>query len=103
MRSIIVLALAAASTTALAQTTTPPTRDSFDPKVTEFYELKPVKITPGATNSDAPSDAIVLFNGKDFNEWTAAKDGGAPKWDLKDGAMTVSKGNGDVKTKKEFR
>lgn len=100
MRSILVLTLAAIGTTALAQTTS---RDQFDPKVTEFYDLKPEKITPGATNSDAPSDAIVLFNGKDFNEWTSARDGGAPRWDVKEGAMTVTKGTGDVKTKKEFR
>src|ERR1700749_2746984 len=101
MRSILFMALATASTAAFAQTTT--SRDQFDPKVTEFYELKPQKITPGATNSDAPSDAIVLFNGKDAGEWVAAKDGGAPKWDVKDGAMTVSKGGGDVRTKKEFK
>ena len=100
MRTIFLIALTALSTAALAQTTS---RDQFDPKVTEFYDLKPEKITPGATNSDAPSDAVVLFNGKDFNEWTSARDGGAPKWDLKDGAMTVMKGTGDVKTKKEFR
>lgn len=107
MRSILVLAIAAIGTTAclpvgnaLAQGTP---RDQMDPKVTEFYDLKPVKITPGATNSDAPSDAIVLFNGKDAGEWVAAKDGSAPKWDVKDGAMTVSKGGGDVKTKREFR
>src|ERR1041385_9431177 len=100
MRTLILIGLSALSTAALAQT---PPRDRFDPKVAEFYDLKPQKITPGATNSDAPSDAIVLFNGKDFNEWTSAKDGGAPKWDLKDGAMPVAKGTGDVKTKKEFR
>ena len=100
MRAIFLIGLSALSTAALAQTTS---RDQFDPKVTEFYDLKPEKITPGATNSDAPSDAIVLFGGKDFNEWTSARDGGAPKWDVKDGAMTVTKGTGDVKTKKEFR
>jgi hypothetical protein len=97
---ILLLGLGALSTAALAQGIS---RDQMDPKVTEFYDLKPEKITPGTTNSDAPSDAIVLFNGKDFNEWTSAKDGGAPKWDLKEGAMTVAKGTGDVKTKKEFR
>ena len=100
MRSILVLALAAVSTTALAQGTP---RDQMDPKVTEFYDLKPTKITPGATPQDAPSDAIVLFNGKDAGEWEAAKDGSAPKWDIKDGAMTVTKGGGDVRTKKQFR
>lgn len=99
MRSILALAFAAISSAALAQGTP---RDQMDPKVTEFYDLKPTKITPGATPQDAPSDAIVLFNGKDFTEWEAARDGGAPKWDLKDGAMTVSKGGGDVRTKKSF-
>lgn len=103
----MVLALAAVSTTALLSTGdalaqgTP--RDQMDPKVTEFYDLKPTKITPGATPQDAPSDAIILFNGKDASEWEAAKDGSAPKWDLKDGAMTVTKGGGDVRTKKQFR
>jgi len=99
MRSILVLTLATIATAGFAQTTS---RESFDPKVTEFYDLKPVKITPGATPNDAPSDAIVLFNGKDASEWEAAKDGSAPKWDLKDGAMTVAKGGGDVRTKKTF-
>ena len=76
-------------------------RESLEPSVTELWEPKPPKVTPGNNGSEAPSDAIVLFNGKDANEWTTA-DGSAAKWDVKDGAMTVVKGTGDIKTKKSF-
>ena len=76
-------------------------RDSFDPTVTELWEPKPPKITPGANAGEAPSDAILLFNGKDLNEWTSS-DGSPAKWDLKDGAITVKKGTGIIKTKKVF-
>jgi hypothetical protein len=31
---------------------------------TEIWEPKPTKVEPGKTPSDAPSDAIVLYNGK---------------------------------------
>ena len=76
-------------------------RNALDPKVTEIYEPKVTKIAPGANAGDAPSDAVVLFNGKDLSEWTAL-DGSAPKWEVKDGAVTVKKGGGDIKTKKAF-
>jgi hypothetical protein len=98
MRSIFLFLLCFIATASFAQNTP---REQLDPKVTEVWDLKPAKITPGTNPGDAPSDATVLFNGKDLNEWTAG-DGSAPKWELKDGAMTVSKGGGDVKTKKTF-
>ena len=34
-----------------------------DPATTEIWKPEAKVITPGKTNSDAPSDAIVLFNG----------------------------------------
>ncbi len=48
---------------------------------------EPKVVTPGATSSDAPSDAIVLFNGKNFDAWK-----GAQKWKVDDdgGATAVS-------------
>ncbi|MFN7603353.1 MAG: DUF1080 domain-containing protein, partial [Bacteroidota bacterium] len=45
-------------------------RESFDPKVTEVWEPKARKVTPGATAGEAPSDAIILFSGRDLAEWT---------------------------------
>jgi Domain of Unknown Function (DUF1080) len=76
-------------------------RESLDPTVTELWEPKPAKIAPGTNSGDAPSDAIILFNGKDAAEWTAA-DGSAAKWDVTDGALTVKKGGGIIKTKRTF-
>jgi hypothetical protein len=70
-----------------------------DPKLTEEYVNVPI-ITPGA-NNQAPSDAIVLFDGKGLNEWTSEK-GDAAKWETKDGMMTVAKGVGAIITKRTF-
>lgn len=60
-------------------------------------EKEPTVIDPGPP----PTDAIVLFNGKDLSQWKA-QNGGEPKWRLLgDGAMEVS-GTGSIVTKEEF-
>ncbi|HZS07972.1 MAG TPA: DUF1080 domain-containing protein [Blastocatellia bacterium] len=69
----------------------------FPPPKTE-----PPIVTPGARPGDPPSDAIVLFDGKDLSAWKSLKDGGEAKWEVKDGAMVVARGTGDVVTKQEF-
>lgn len=76
-------------------------RNALDPKVTEYYEPKAPKITPGTNAGEAPSDAIILFDGKNLDEWTSL-DGSPAKWDVQGAAFTVKKGTGDVKTKKVF-
>jgi hypothetical protein len=76
-------------------------RETLEPTVTELWEPKPAKVEPGVNPYTAPSDAIILFNGKDLNDWTSL-DGSLPKWVVKDGAFTVVKGGGDIKTKKTF-
>jgi hypothetical protein len=35
---------------------------------------RPGVVTPGKTAADAPSDAIVLFDGKNLDEWVMDKD-----------------------------
>ena len=73
------------------------------PEQTEFYDPVPPVVTPAAVLAGAPSDAIVLFNGKNFNEWQSDKDGSAPPWTLNaDGSMTVKGKTGDIKTKRVF-
>lgn len=71
-----------------------------DPKLTEVWEPVPRVVTPG-TGPGAPSDAIVLLNGKDLSEWQHV-DGGPAKWKLGDGAVTVVKAAGNIKTKRSF-
>ena len=72
-----------------------------DPKATEVWEPEPRVVTPGATATNAPSDAIILFDGTNLDEWTN-NDGEAAGWTIGDGAMTVKKGSGVIKTKRNF-
>lgn len=73
------------------------------PEETEYYTPVPPVVTPGANFAAPPSDAIILFDGKNMDEWTALKDStGAKKWTLADGVMTVDKTAGDLQTKRKF-
>ncbi|MFA5588379.1 MAG: DUF1080 domain-containing protein, partial [Mariniphaga sp.] len=66
------------------------------PEMTEIWDPEVPVVTPGATPLDAPSDAIVLFDGVDIGrEWTNGK-GGVPGWKVEDGCVTVVKGEGVI-------
>lgn len=75
------------------------------PEMTEFWEPQVPVVTPGKPASNAfitaPSDAIILFDGKDLSKWKN-KDGGPANWEVKDGVFTVKKGTGDISTKQDF-
>jgi hypothetical protein len=74
-----------------------------DPKATEFYSPVPKVVTPGKTAADAPSDALVLFNGKNLDEWTSTNDTTkAAAWTVAKNLLTVKKGTGNIQTKKSF-
>ncbi len=74
-----------------------------DPKATEYYTPVPNKVTPAKGLASAPSDAIVLFNGTNFDEWELVNNPtSVDKWDLVDAAMRVNKKRGDIQTKKKF-
>ncbi|MEQ8469927.1 MAG: DUF1080 domain-containing protein [Marinoscillum sp.] len=124
MRSILIFLLAISSTTIWAQL---PEIDwdelgKTSPwEATELYkEVK--KVTPG-DGTKAPSDAIVLFDGDDLDQWQKAQYGspvnmegfealakladpnykGAPaEWTLKNGELEVKPGTGSIATKKAF-
>lgn len=71
------------------------------PSLTEVWKPEPRIITPGASASAAPSDAIVLFDGKSTDAWVGT-DGGPIKWNIADGALTVKGGAGEITTKEKF-
>ncbi|NQU55351.1 MAG: DUF1080 domain-containing protein [Bacteroidetes bacterium] len=76
--------------------------DKMTPGMTEKWDPEISKVTPGKTPIDAPSDAIVLFDGIDLeNEWTN-EEGGKPGWLVEDGCVTVVKRAGTIKTKRVF-
>lgn len=71
----------------------------MDPEMTEIWDPEVPAIDPGESPMDAPSDAIILFDGDDLGrEWTSG-DGGEPGWIVENGVVTVKKGEGTIKTK----
>ena len=64
---------------------------------------EPVVVTPAAAPGGAPSDAVVLFDGKDLSRWVSQKDGTTPAaWDVVDGAMQVKPKTGGIQSKDVF-
>ena len=97
----------------------------IDPTLTEAWEPVPPKVTPGIFPGSPPSDAIILFDGKDLSQWRkplvgyggsmaeveeVAKKRAALKdyeekdadWEIKDGALIVAPGKGHIETRKAF-
>jgi hypothetical protein len=72
---------------------------------TEIWEPVPKVVTPGATDAEPPSDAIVLFDGKNLDQWVSAQDKSPAKWTVADGVLTVNKtkGVGNIETKRSFK
>src|SRR5689334_5185920 len=85
-----------------AQPAQAPAAAKPSPKDTEVWDPEPKVVTPAATPDAAPSDAIVLFGGKNLDEWVNVKDGGPAGWTVADGVFTVNKPVGNIQTKRSF-
>ena len=76
------------------------------PQQTEFYEPKVRKVDAAKQIGNAPSDAIVLFDGKNFDQWERADSAvhGSPVgWKINgDGSMTIVPRTRNIRTKQEF-
>jgi hypothetical protein len=66
-----------------------------DPKATEVWSPVPPVVRPG-DGVAPPSDAIVLFDGRDLSEWRE------PRWMVEDGAVTVVAKTGSLVTRRAF-
>ena len=62
-------------------------------------KVKPATASTQKKAGEAPSDAVVLFDGKNLSKWTGRR--GEAKWKLEDGAMIVN-GTGDVTSVEKF-
>ncbi|MNM73265.1 hypothetical protein D3C81_849850 [compost metagenome] len=85
-----------AAAPAFAQTSGDPARD---PTKTEVWT--PVPTIVATPSGRAPSDAIVLFDGKDVSPWESEQGGSVP-WVVADGALTVVPGSKGIRTKQRF-
>jgi hypothetical protein len=73
------------------------------PEDTELWQPTPTVVTPGANCGDAPSDAIILFDGKNLDQWVSSKDKTPATWLVSGGVMTVNKSAGNIETRRTFR
>jgi len=72
----------------------------WKPEHTEYWNNQPPVVTPGE-GAKPPSDAIVLFDGKDLSAWQQP-DGGEARWKVENGFFTVVGGTGTIQTKRVF-
>ena len=75
-------------------------------KVHDMNRPQPRVIDAGtaSTQSEAgrpPSDAMVLFDGKDFSQWSAP-DGSPSKWKVENGYVEVTPRSGDLVSRQAF-
>ncbi|MEO7271971.1 MAG: DUF1080 domain-containing protein [Vicinamibacterales bacterium] len=97
------LRLAAQAQPPAAPAAAAPARPQGKPEDTEFYEPVPKVVTPGPTVGAAPSDAIVLFDGTNLDQWVASKDKSPAQWPVANGMFTVDKKLGNIETKRNFK
>ena len=85
-------------TFAAASVTAQPAR----PADTEVHTPVPALVTPGARDGDPPSDAVILFSGRDLSQWVSTRDKSAAGWTVADGVLTVKKAAGNIETRQTF-
>lgn len=89
------IALIAVNTNCLAQT-------PFSWKIHDLKRPQPPVVTPGKVEwGSPPSDAVILFDGKDLSQWSDAK-GEPSKWKVENGYMEIAKGAGEIRTRQNW-
>jgi Domain of Unknown Function (DUF1080) len=78
-------------------------QQTMKPEETEVWTPVPKVVTPGKSCGDAPSDAMILFDGKNLNQWVLTNDTTKQAdWIVGDGVITVNKKSGNIQTKQSF-
>jgi hypothetical protein len=105
IKVLITVAICVSGTTLDAQKKYP-VPEPMTPAMSEVWTPQPDIVTPGQATENAvispPSDAIVLFDGKDLSAWKSAdKNDSKLKWTVKDGVL-IATPTGSIETKQHF-
>ncbi len=83
----------------LGYSDTPPISSTDKWKVHDIDRPRPALVKPGRTAADAPADAVVLFDGKNTDQFVG-KNGAPCPWKIENGELIVN--GGDVWSKLPF-
>lgn len=103
MKLVLAASLVAAVASPLLAQSVGQSAAELPPEATEVWQPVPKIVTPGRTDAEPPSDAIVLFDGKNLDQWVSAQNGSPAKWFVSGGIMTVNKAAGNIQTRRRFR
>jgi hypothetical protein len=70
-------------------------------RIHDMARPRPPVVTPGTAIGAPPSDAIVLFDGKDLSKWVG-RGGSEPKWPIRDGYVETGAKTGSITTRDRF-
>ena len=62
---------------------------------------QPIEVGPALPRQPIPSDALMLFGGRDLLQWRSA-DGGAAQWHVEKGYLQIVPGTGPIQTVQAF-
>ena len=60
------------------------------PEDTEVWTPVPRVVTPGRADAAPPTDAVMLFDGHDLDQWVSVNDHSPAHWTVSDGVITSS-------------
>lgn len=101
--SLITILLLLVGTTYAQEKKEHPKPAPMTAQMTEYWEPQPKIINPSDNDVliPAPSDAIILFDGKNLLQWQH-EDNSPAKWSVESDCFTVAPGTGNIMTKKKF-
>lgn len=71
-----------------------------EPEASEVWEPQPRIVE--LNDNWIPSDAVILFDGTNLDQWESRNDNSPAQWKLDGNHMTVVEGTGDIQTKNSF-
>ena len=71
-------------------------------RVHDSKRPQPPVVTPPSIPGNPPSDAVILFDGKDLSKWQSTWTSGPARWKVENGYMEIAPGTGDIQTVDEF-
>ncbi len=103
MHALVLLAVYPTLVMAARMEAQPPSVPTLPEPIHDTTRARPPVVNPGSgpVITPVPSDAIVLFDGRDLSEWRSGE-GQAARWKVENGYVEVARGRGAIATVRAF-